>query len=196
MAKLFPLLAGLIIFLGTHIVTRMPRLREALIRASGPLQYRGLYSLVSLMGFALIVHGFSSYRMAGYIQVWDPPRFLNHLAILLIWPAMILLVAAYAPGTIKARAKHPMLAAIKIWALAHLLVNGDLGSMLLFGSFLGYAVFARIALKRAGLGAGSPEAANHPNARRNDAIAVVLGTLVTLALVLGLHKMLIGVAIS
>jgi len=196
MSKLLPLVLGLAIFLGCHIVTRMSGVRASLIAKNGEKLYRALYSLVALMGLALIVHGFGVYRASGMIPVWDPPRWMPHLVILLMWPAMILLVASNinAPGRIKAWAKHPMLLTVKIWATAHLLANGDLGSIILFGTFLAWAVWARIMLKRAG-DFGHPEAASAPNAARYDLIAVVAGTLITALFVLWLHKVLIGVAI-
>jgi uncharacterized membrane protein len=191
MAALNGLVAGLVIFLGGHLVSRFTGLRQSLMNRFGPNLYRSLYSLVALMGFALIIHGFGVYRAAGYIPVWEPPRFLAHLSVLLVWPAFILLAATYLPGLIKAKAKHPMLAAVKLWATAHLLANGDLGSILLFGSFLGWAVYARIALKRS----GAPTMPAPSGFTRNDVIAVVIGTLVTLAFMFGLHRTLIGVGI-
>lgn len=191
MAALNGLVAGLVIFLGGHLVSRFTGLRQALVSRFGPNLYRSLYSLVAVMGFALIIHGFGVYRAAGYIPVWEPPRFLSHLSVLLVWPAFILLAATYLPGLIKAKAKHPMLAAVKLWATAHLLANGDLGSILLFGSFLGWAVYARIALKRAGA-ATMPAPSGFT---RNDVIAVVVGTLVALVFMFGLHRTLIGVGI-
>ena len=196
MKPLVPLLIGLAIFLGGHAISRFRGLRASLVGYFGEKVFYGLFSLVALMGIAMIAYGFGVYRAAGYIPVWEPPKFLNHLTILLVWPAMILIVASniHAPSRIKARTRHPMLLSVKIWATAHLLVNGDLGSIILFGSFLGWAVFARIALKRAGDN-GNPEAAFAPNAARNDMIAIVGGTLLTLAFVFGLHRWLIGVAI-
>lgn len=195
MSQLFWLILGLVVFLGGHAVTRFTALRAALARQFGENVFRALYSLWALMGLAMMVHGYAVYRAAGYIPVWEPPKFLSHLAILLVWPAMILLIATYASGSIKARTKHPMLSAIKIWAFAHLLANGDLGSILLFGSFLGWAVFTRIRLKRSGADALLPAPPERAIAQRNDAIAVIGGTIITLAMVFGLHLRLIGVSV-
>jgi uncharacterized membrane protein len=195
MTTLTPLIAGLVIFLGGHIVTRLQGVRAGLVATFGEGVYRGLYSLVALMGLALIVHGFGAYRAAGAIPVWTPPKGMSHLSILLMWPAFILLAATYLPGEIRRRAKHPMLAAIKIWALAHLLANGDLGSILLFASFLVWAIWARIAAKRAGVAEAMPGATGLSPSRRNDVIAVLIGTGLALTFVSGLHKALIGVAI-
>lgn len=193
--KLVPLIIGLVIFLGGHVITRLGWARAALVAKFGENVYRALHSLVALMGLAMIAHGFGVYRAGGYIPVWEPPRFLNHVVILLVWPALILLAATFLPGRIKAKAKHPMLAAIKIWALAHLLVNGDLGSILLFGSFLAWAVWARIMLKRASTGEVVPGAAALAPSPRNDLIAIALGTALAGAFVFGLHQALFGVAI-
>lgn len=191
MTKLIPLLIGIVIFLGTHAFSRNTAARAKVIANKGEPFYKMFYSLMSVMGFAMIAYGFGFYRSQGMIPVWDPPRALNHVAFLLMWASFVLLAATYLPGKIKARAKHPMLAAVKIWALAHLLVNGDLGSMLLFGAFLGWAVFARVKLKRAEAGLAPVLVGN----TRNDIIAVVIGTAATFAFIYWLHPMLIGVAI-
>lgn len=195
MSQLAPLVAGLLVFFLGHALPRAFGIRERLVASVGENTYRGLHSLVSLMGLALIVHGFSVYRAAGYIPLWEVPRFFNHIAILLVWPAMILIAAAFLPGTIKAKAKHPLLAAVKLWALVHLVVNGDLGSVLLFGSFLVWAILTRIRLKRAGSGELLPGAEIVTPSKRNDILAVLIGTGLTLALVFGLHAKLIGVSI-
>ncbi len=136
--------------------------------------------------------GYKAYRAAGYIDVWTPPTGMRHLTILLMWPAMICLVAAYVPGEIKRRLKHPMLVAVKIWALAHLLSNGDLGSIILFGSFLGWAVYDRISVKRR-VDANGP--AVTPGGRRNDVVAVVAGTILWVLFMFVLHPLLIGVPV-
>jgi len=194
MSGLLAMMIGIVLFVGGHFVTRMRGLRAALIEGTGPNVYRGLYSLVAVMGIFMIAHGFKLYRLSGMIPVWEPPRFLTHLAMLLVWVSFILMVAAYTPGRIKARAKHPMLAGVKLWALAHLLVNGDLGSIILFTALLAWAVIARIALKKAGDRGGLPHGLP-ATATRNDIIAIVVGTIGTIAFVYVLHKMLIGVAL-
>lgn len=195
MSKLLPLILGLVIFLGCHIVTRLPGVRVRLVAKNGEKLYRALYSLVSLMGLALIAHGFGVYRASGMIPVWDPPRGMNHLTVVLMWISFVLLAATYLPGGIKARTRHPMLTAVKVWAFAHLLANGDLGSILLFGSFLAWAVYARIALKHAAAVEMVPGAATLASSRRNDMLALLIGSAATLAFVMGVHKYLIGVAI-
>src|SRR5918997_6074656 len=142
------LVIGLIVFLGTHAFSMARGSRASLIGRIGEGPYKGLYSLASLAGIVLISIGYGQYRAAGYIPVWDPPVWTRHLSLLLVLVAFICFVAAYLPGHIKARLKHPMLAGVKIWARAHVLANGDLGSILLFGSFLAWAVAARISAKR------------------------------------------------
>lgn len=187
------LILGLIIFIGAHSFTmaRGPRAQAVARLGEGP--YKGLYSLVSLLGLVLIIWGFGAYRAGGYIQVWNPPAGMRHLALLLVWPAFIFFVAAYLPGRIRRALKHPMLAGLKIWALAHLLANGDLGSMLLFGALLAWAVAARISTKRRDevLDHGGPAAA--PAGWRNDILAVAIGTALYLIFLLWLHPLLIGV---
>jgi uncharacterized membrane protein len=187
------LILGLIIFIGAHAFTmaRQPRAQAILRLGEGP--YKGLYSLVSLIGLVLIVWGFGQYRAGGYIQVWNPPVWTRHIAIPLVWVAFVAFAAAYLPGRIRRTLKHPMLAGLKIWALAHLLANGDLGSILLFGALLAWAVVARISTKRRDevLDHGGPAAA--PVGWRNDILAIVIGTALYLVFLIWLHPLLIGV---
>jgi uncharacterized membrane protein len=184
------LILGLIVFLGVHTFTTFRGPRAALVARIGEGPYKGLYSLVALAGFVLIVIGFRAYREAGYIDVWNPPAGFRHVTLLLMWFAMVSLVATYAPGAIKSRLKHPMLVALKIWALAHLLANGDLGSIILFGALLAWAVFDRIAVKRR---VDAPVLVRQ-GFGRGDIVALVLGTLLYLAM-LKLHPVLIGVPV-
>lgn len=186
------LVLGLVLFLGAHTFTTMRGARAAVVARVGEGGYKGLYSLVSAAGLVLIVIGFGSYRSAGYIQVWNPPRALfQPIALVLLWFAFVALVAVYAPPSrIKAILRHPMLAGVKAWALSHLLVNGDLGSMLLFGGLLIWAVYDRIALKRRGDPGAGPAAWS-----KNDVIVVAIGS-VAYALVFWLHDSLIGVAVA
>lgn len=135
------LLIGLIIFIGIHLLPTFPDMRQKCIDKIGELPYKGVFSLISLAGFALILIGKGE---APFISIWEPPQFLSHVTKLLMLPALILLVAAYIPSNIKRRIRHPMLAGVKFWALGHLLINGDAASMLLFGGFLAYAVIDMI----------------------------------------------------
>jgi uncharacterized membrane protein len=185
------LVLGLVLFLGAHIFTTLRTTRAAVIGRLGEGPYKGLYSVVAGVGLVLIVWGFGRYRSAGYIQIWDPPFALFHpIALVLLWFAFVALVATYAPPSkIKATLRHPMLVAVKAWALSHLLVNGDLGSMLLFGTLLIWAIYDRIAVKRRG-DAGAPPVASFG---RNDVIVIAIGT-VAYFVVLWLHESVIGVA--
>ncbi len=188
------LVLGLVLFLGTHAFSMARANRAAAVARIGEGPYKGLYSLLSLAGIVLISIGYGQYRAGGYIPVWDPPVWTRHLALLLVLVAFICFVAAYLPGHIKARLKHPMLAGVKIWALAHLLANGDLGSILLFGSFLVWGVAARISVKRRDVAAQHGGTAA-PAGIRNDVLAVAIGTAVYVAFVFWLHPWLIGVPV-
>jgi uncharacterized membrane protein len=186
------LLLGLLVFLGTHVFTMLRGPRGVLVSRLGENGFKGAYSLVALVGLVLIVQGYAAYRAAGYIPVWNPPFWLGHLALLLNLPIFVLLVAAYAPvGAIKSTVKHPMLLAVKIWATAHLISNGDLGSILLFGGFLAWGVAARISLKR------RPGAVDPPKAGfgMGDIVSLVAGLAVYVAFVFWLHPLLIGVRV-
>ncbi|MBZ6076889.1 NnrU family protein [Microvirga puerhi] len=189
------LVLGLIVFLGTHAFSMARKARADVIAKIGEGPYKGLYSLLSLIGIVLIAIGFGRYRAAGYIPVWDPPIWTRHLALLLVWLAFMAVAAAYLPGRIKRRLKHPMLAGVKLWAFAHLLANGDLGSILLFGSILVWAVLARISAKYRDVAVehGAPRDGLHDN--RNDALAIVIGTVAYLVFVIWLHPLLIGVPV-
>lgn len=182
--------AGLLIFVGSHIFVSRREARERLIARLGAGPYRGLFSLVALVGLVLIVYGFGEYRHTGWVDLWTPPGWTRHVAVLLMWPAVIALFAAYLPGRIQRTLKHPMLVSLKLWATAHLIANGDLGSVLLFGSLLAYSVYARISLKRR---PGATEPGPKATGWGGDVTAVVVGTLVYLALGFAFHPLLIGV---
>ena len=188
------LVLGLVVFLGMHAFSMARGARANLIARIGEGPYKGLYSLVSLIGIVLIAVGFGRYRADGYIPVWDPPVWTRHLALLLVWIAFVCFVAAYLPGQIKRRLKHPMLAGVKIWAFAHLLANGDLGSILLFGSILIWAVLARIGAKRRDVAAQHGGTAP-PAGLRNDVLALAISTVAYGIFVVWLHPWLIGVPV-
>jgi uncharacterized membrane protein len=140
----------------------------------------------------LIVWGFAQYRATGWIDIWYPPKALKHVAVALMLPAVILVVSSYIRGRIYTALKHPMLSGVKLWAMAHLLANGDLGSIVLFGSFLGWAVFDRISLKhRADTGAPPIPVGG----TGNDLIAVAVGLVAYLALAFAFHPVVIGVPV-
>jgi uncharacterized membrane protein len=190
---LLVLILGLIVFLGVHTLTTQRELRAQVIAATGEAGYKIGYTIASFVGLALIIWGFGVYRATGWINVWNPPTALKHIAVALMLPAVILVVASYIRGRIYTTLKHPMLAGIKLWAATHLLANGDLGSILLFGSLLAWAVAARISYKRRDvvLDHGGPLVA--PAGWRNDILAVVVGTALYLVFLIWLHPLLIGV---
>ncbi len=185
------MIAGLVLFLGVHTLTTMRDARAALMGRLGEGPYKGLYSLLSAAGLVLIVWGFGRYRAAGYIPLWDPPHWLHPIALVLLWISFVSIATAYSPsGKVKGLLRHPMLVGVKAWALAHLLVNGDFGSLILFGAFLIWAVYDRIAVKRRS-DAGAPPAGFAPG----DAIALAVGSAAYIAM-FWLHPWLIGVPIT
>ena len=186
------LILGLAVFIGAHVFVTRRAARAALIARIGEWPYKGLFALVSLLGIVLIAWGFGHYRAAGVIQVWAPPTWTRHVTVLLMWPAAILVTAAYIPGNIKRGLKHPMLVGIKLWAFAHLLSNGDLGSIVLFGAVLAWAVYDRITLKHRTDPGGL---AIPQGGLRNDVIAIVVGTILYLALGFVFHPLFIGVPV-
>jgi uncharacterized membrane protein len=181
---------GLVIFLGAHVFVTMRDRRATIIAKIGEWPYKGLFSLVSIVGIVVTAYGFASYRDAGLITVWSPPAWTRHIVELLMWPASIMIVAAYIPGNIKRRLKHPMLAGVKTWAFAHLCANGDLGGIVLFGSVLAWAVYDRITLKRRGDAGAPPIPVGGPV---NDLLAIIVGTIVYFALGFVFHPIVIGV---
>jgi len=186
------MIAGLVLFLGAHTLTTQRELRGRFIVSMGESGYKIAYALVSLAGLVLIVWGFAHYRAGGLIPVWSPPTFLKHLNVALMLPAVILVVASYIRGRIYTTLKHPMLSGIKLWAAAHLLANGDLGSIVLFGSFLGWAVFDRISLKHRPDAGAPPIPVGGPG---NDLIAIAVGIVAYLALAFAFHPVVIGVPV-
>lgn len=184
------LIIGLIVFLGAHIFVTFRGARASVMARLGN-GYRVAFALVALLGLVLIVYGYGQYRAHDWLQVWSPPAFMRHITIGLMLFAVIFFTAAFIPSHIKSKLKHPMLAGIKTWALAHLLSNGDLGSILLFGSFLAWGVYGRVAAKRRGdLGAFA-----QPAGWTNDIIVVAIGIVIYLALGFAFHPMVIGVPV-
>ncbi|WP_237151523.1 NnrU family protein [Oryzibacter oryziterrae] len=184
------LVLGLVLFIGTHSISIIaPQLRERAIARLGANQWRGLYSLLSLSGLVLLIWGYGVARETPVI-VWDPPLFTRHITLTLMLFVFPLLFAAYMPGRIKKAAKHPMLLAVKIWAFSHLLANGTLADMVLFGALLAWAVVARIAAKKRPLTVDVDLKARP----LNDLLAVGLGLAVYLVMLFYLHEVLIGVS--
>ena len=189
---LLVMILGLVLFFAAHVFTTKRETRAQAIARLGEGTYKILYSLVSLAGLALIIWGFGHYRAAGWIDVWYPPKAMKHITVALMLPAVILVVASYLRGRIYATLKHPMLAGVKLWAAAHLLANGDLGSIILFGSFLGWAVYDRISLKHRKDSGAPPIPVGGVT---NDLIAVVVGIVAYLALAFAFHPVVIGVPV-
>jgi uncharacterized membrane protein len=192
-AAMATLLAGLILFLGVHLIPTRPALREALRGRFGAGGYQGLFSLLSLAGLVLIVMGYGEVRGLARAnpQLYVPPAWGRHVAMLLMALSFVLLAAAYIPSRIRDRAQHPMLAAIKLWAFSHLLVRGDLASALLFGAFLAWAVYDRISVKHRN--APGPLGTVRGTAR-GDVLAVAAGLGAYALTLIWAHGALFGVA--
>jgi uncharacterized membrane protein len=184
------LIIGIAVFLGMHSISIVaPGLRARAVASMGPNPWRGVYSLVSAAGFVLILYGFHLARQAPVV-LYMPPAWMRHVTFLLMLPVFPLILAAYLPGRIKTAMKHPMLAAVKFWALAHLLSNGMLADVLLFGSFLVWAVCDRISLKRR-----PPQVLRTaPPGRFNDLIAVIAGLALYVVFIIWAHLLLFGVS--
>jgi uncharacterized membrane protein len=183
------LIAGLIVFLGAHSISIVNApWRDQVAARLGDQKWQGIYGIVALAGFVLIVWGYGLARQEP-VFLYVPPVWLRHLTLLLMVPVFPLLLAAYLPGRIQSATKHPMLAAVKLWALAHLLANGTLADVVLFGSFLAWAVADRISMKHR-VQRPVPGA---PASKLNDIIAIVAGLALYVAFVLWLHRWLIGV---
>ncbi|MEP6876904.1 MAG: NnrU family protein [Burkholderiales bacterium] len=186
-------IVGLVIFLGIHSVAIVsPAWREAQIAQRGEKAWKGLYSIVSIGGFALLIYGYGLAR-GSPVVLYTPPTMLRHIALLLMVPVFPLLFAAYLPGRIKTAAKHPMLLAVKLWATAHLLANGTRADVVLFGAFLVWAVADRISVKR------RPADERHavpgaPPRAINDVIVLVVGLVIYAAFLAGVHRWLFGVS--
>ena len=186
-------LTGLVLFLGIHSVSIVaPGWRNAQIARRGEGAWKGIYSIVSAVGLALLVVGYGMARREPVV-LYTPPVALRHIALLVMLPVFPLLLAAYLPGRIRSVAKHPFLLATKLWATAHLLANGTLVDVLLFGAFLVWAVADRISVKRRAV-AEAHDAPAAPARPMNDAIAIVGGLVSYGVIVFWAHRWLIGVS--
>lgn len=184
------LIAGLVVFFGMHLVRIVaPKFREA--QAGQNLQrWKNIYSLVSLVGVGLIIWGWHLFRGEAP-EIYNPPSWGPHAAMALVWLALVMLFGSnikMPAGWIKHLVKHPMLAGVFLWSLAHLMSNGDQASLLLFGSFLAYAVVSGFAM----IARGDP----HPKviSPRGDIIALVAGTVVYAVFVFWAHGFLFGIS--
>jgi uncharacterized membrane protein len=185
------LILGLLLFLGAHSVSIVrPGLRAQAVARIGELPWKLGYAVLSLVGLILLVQGYGDVRATGPVVLYTPPVWLRHVSLLLMVPVFVLLLAAYLPGRIQGTLKHPMLLAVKLWAIAHLLANGTLADLVLFGGFLVWAVADVVSLKRR---APLP-APGAPPGRWNDLIALAGGLALYVAFLLILHRWLIGVS--
>ncbi len=187
------LILGLVIFLGVHSVSiAAPAARDRWLAQMGESGWKGLYSLLSVVGLALIVWGYGQARFDP-VYLYTAPTGLRHLSALLMLPVFPLLLAPYLPGRIKTLTRHPMLVATKLWALAHLLANGTLADVLLFGGFLVWAVADRISVKRREQAGQVRAVPGLPASGLNDVIVVVAGLALYLVFVFWAHAWLFGV---
>ena len=189
LAYLAAFFGGLLVFFGTHYYSAFRRRDgEGLAGSMSRGRYMAIYSILTGLGFVGLVWGYGNIKP--WILLGDAPSFMRHIVMALMLPAIILIVAAYTPtGFIKKAVKHPMLLAVKIWAFAHLLVNWDVGSLILFGSFLVFGVVDRIAVKRR----GDVGAANATPNVLGDLIALAVGLALYGVLVYELHYILFGI---
>ena len=184
------LLAGILIFFGIHSVSMLALgRRNRMAERLGARAWQGVYSVVSAVGLYLIISGYGAARHVAEV-LYVPPTWLRYVAALLMLPVFTLALSSVLPGRIQARANPPLRAATKVWALAHLLTNGSVADLLLFGSFLLWAVAVRISLRQRP--ARPPKTL--PASRANDAIAVVGGLALYALLVLWLHARWLGVS--
>jgi uncharacterized membrane protein len=186
------LVLGLVLFLGPHAVRIFADgWRTAMRERLGEQAWKGLYSLVSLAGFGLIVWGFGQARLAPVV-LWTPPLPMRHIAGLLMLVAFVLLAAAYVPGNaIKARLGHPMVLGTKVWALAHLLANGRLAAMVLFAAFLLWAILDFRSLRQRDRAAGVTRPAGNAMATM---LTVVVGAAAWAGFTFWAHRVLIGIS--
>jgi uncharacterized membrane protein len=180
------LILGIIIFIGVHLLPSFVSLRRAAMDRLGPGAYKGLFSLLSLVGLVLMIVGKS---LADVQPLWQPPAWGRNAALVLLLPVFVLLAAANMPSNIKRYTRHPMLWGVTLWSAGHLLANGDRASLLLFGSLGAYAVFDMLSANRRG---AVKQVTVYP--RSKDGVTVAAGLLVYGVLLL-LHPYLFGVAV-
>lgn len=187
------LVIGLTMFLGIHSVRMFaPQWRERFINERSEVAYKGLYSVLSLVGLVLLVIGYGQTRTAPQ-HLWFPPAAMSHIAALLMLFSLVLLAAAYVPGNrIKAAVAHPMVLGVKVWAFSHLLANGRLGDIILFGAFLLWAVLNYVRSRKADRANGVVHDSAKSIAR--DSITLVAGVGGWLVFAMWAHVRLIGVS--
>jgi len=185
------LITGLILFLGIHSSRIFAEnIRQSLVNKLGANGWKGIYSLIALVGFVFIIYGYGMAR-GSPVVLWNPPVWTRHLAALLTLPAFVMIAASQIPGAyIRASLKHPMVLGVKLWSIAHLLANGALHDIVLFGAFLAWAVLSFRAARQRDRAAGTVYTAV---SGWRDAIAVVAGVGAWIAFAFYLHAAWIGV---
>lgn len=186
------LILGIVLFLGLHLIRVVaPGLRASMIASLGESGWKAAYSVASIVTLILLIYGFGQAR--DMTPIWSPPFWMSHITILLMLFAMICLIASLLPaGHIAVRTKHPMVLSVKIWALAHLLSNGDGAAILLFAAFLAWGVILRISLKRR---ARAGEITLRPFvSAKYDLYAIIIGVVVWALIIWKLHAWIIGVS--
>jgi len=185
------LILGLMLFLGCHSARIVADdWRAGQIQRLGPLGWKAVFSVLSLLGLAMVVWGYGAARVDS-VDLWTPPTATRHIAALLMLLAFVLLTAAYVPGSrLKAKVRHPMVLGVKVWALAHLLANGRLADVVLFGSFLLWAVLSFRAARQRDRMAGNPPL---PLYAGRDVVTAFIGIFAWIIFALWLHGPLIGV---
>jgi uncharacterized membrane protein len=187
------LVVGIILFLGVHLIRVVaPGFRQSMVERMGVSAWRGVYSVASILTLILLIYGFGIARTQTTV-LYTPPQGMVHLTLLLMLLALICLTASLLPaGYIATKTKHPMVLSVKIWALAHLLVNGDSASVLLFAAFLAWGVVLRISLKRR---ERAGELVLRPFvSARYDLLAVIIGAVAWALILFKLHEWIIGVS--
>jgi uncharacterized membrane protein len=186
------LIAGLVLFLGVHSVRVFANdWRTRTLARVGEKPFKGVYALLSIAGFVLLVWGYGQARQQG-VMLWNPPTAMRHLAALLTLVSFVLLAAAYVPGNqIKAELHHPMVLGTKVWAFSHLLANGSLADTVLFASFLVWSVVLFAASRRRDRREQTVYAAGTTGA---TAITVAVGVVAWAVFAFWLHRVLIGVS--
>lgn len=181
------LILGVAIFIGVHLVPSAPSLRSRLQERVGRNRYRGLFALVSLLGFVLLVIGMGR---APSVPLWDPPEWGHRVPVFAMPVALTLLVGAFMPSNLKRFTRHPMLWGVTIWAAAHLLANGDLASLILFGSFGAFSLFDMWSANQRGA-----ELSTRVVPYWRDLLVILVGTIVYVGL-LHSHGRLFGVPVA
>ncbi len=191
---MFLLILGLFLFLAVHsIVIFAPNFR-AKYRNQSPLLWKTIYGLCSIIGFILIIIGYGQARLSP-IVIYMPPMWLKYIATISLIPVFIFFLAPYFPGKISKITRHPQLMAVKLFMMAHLIANGTLADILLFGLFLAWAVLDLIALNRLPKENPANSPLKLPAYKYNDAILVVLGLALYFAFIYVLHYKLIGIGV-